>query len=489
MRRKVKELLDNKFKQLLKNFSFTFLANVISVLISTLLVFVLSKSMSVTQYGYWQLYILYSNYISFFHFGIADGYYLRNSGSLYEELDKKRFSFMFWFILILEILLAIIVAGVYMLIVSKSTADPPTNPLNHFVLLMNCIAAILIIPRVFIQFAWQASNKFKWNAIIIIVERAFFLLSVLFFLFNRYSHVNNLIYLDLTGKFLALILAVLMAKNLVFTKPTRLRIGLEELRLNATVGISLMLASITSNLIIGLIQLNIKRQWGVDTYSRIALTFSLSNLLMIFINALALVLLPHIRKQESADNARLYKNMRKTLMLILFVVLNAYYPFRLFVNYWLPDYAAGIVYMSILFPICVYESKTQLLTNTYLKAYRKEREILKANLLSLGLAAVLMFGFAIILQNLFLTTLSILIVLAFRSFICEIYLAKETHQNYLPDNLIELLLTAIFVLSQWFIGGWLGALLYLVFSAIFLYLNKSTLATLYARGKEKLKRS
>lgn len=462
--------------------------------------------MGVTQYGYWQLYILYSSYISFLHFGLADGYYLRNSGTLYQDLDRNKFSFMFWFLLIMEIVLAALLAGGYTLLSHQSqnlnenlrniqslsqnldqNLIQEVDPLNGFVFRMTCVAAVLIIPRVFIQFAWQAGDRFKHNALIIVVERAFFLLSVAFYIFRQYTRVEQLIYLDLIGKFLALLLALFWAKDMLFAKPVSWREGLSELRENATAGISLMLASITSSLIIGLIQLSIKNQWGIDTYSRIALTFSLSNLLMIFINALALVLLPHIRRQQSADNLRLYDGMRRLLMLLLFLLLNVYYPFRLFVNYWLPKYAEGIVYMAILFPICIYEAKTQLLTNTFLKAYRKEREILKANLISLALCVLLMLGFAFLLKNLFLTTLSILIVLAFRSALCEYYLAHETGQDFRRDSLIELAITVIFVISQWVIGGLPGALIYLLISLVYTFMHRAALQEALAKGKTRVR--
>ena len=351
--------------------------------------------------------------------------------------------------------------------------DKRGEPCNGaFVFQSTCIAAVLIIPRVFIQFAWQASNEFKRNAFIIILERAFFLVSVLFYLFKRFTNVHELIYLDVAGKALALIIAIVLARDLVFHQPLNLRSGLSELKSNVVAGGSLMLASISSSLIIGLIQLSIKSEWGIDTYSRIALTFSLSNLLMIFINALALVLLPHIKRQENDDNLRLHKNMRHGLIFFLFILLNVYYPFRLFVNFWLPKYAEGIVYMAILFPICIYESKTQLLTNTYLKAYRKERDILKANLISLGLCLLLMLLFAKALRNLFLTTLAIVIVLAFRSVLSEYFLSRETGQSYRQENLIELAVTAVFVLTQWFIGGWQGAVLYLGITILFAYRNR-----------------
>ena len=86
----------NIFKtSFLKNLSVAFVANLISLLGSTIITIFLPKFIGVTQYAYYQLYIFYTSYIGFLGLGWLDGIYLRYGGKFYDKIDKKLFSAQF----------------------------------------------------------------------------------------------------------------------------------------------------------------------------------------------------------------------------------------------------------------------------------------------------------------------------------------------------------------------------------------------------------
>ena len=68
-------------------------------------------------------------------------------------------------------------------------------------------------------------------------------------------------------------------------------------------------------------------------------------------------------------------------------------PGQLYREKWIPAYAVSLQYLAILVPIVVFSSKVNLLTNNYLKVYRKEKSMLLVNLVSvaLGRGALLCF--------------------------------------------------------------------------------------------------
>ena len=59
-----------------KDASFAVMSQLISLLSGLVLSFILPKYISVANYGYWQLFILYTGYVGFLHFGFNDGLYL-----------------------------------------------------------------------------------------------------------------------------------------------------------------------------------------------------------------------------------------------------------------------------------------------------------------------------------------------------------------------------------------------------------------------------
>ena len=68
-------------KNLLKKISYLSVSQILSLLVSVSLVIILPKFISVEDYGYWQLFILYSGYVGLFHFGYSDGLYIKLGGN------------------------------------------------------------------------------------------------------------------------------------------------------------------------------------------------------------------------------------------------------------------------------------------------------------------------------------------------------------------------------------------------------------------------
>lgn len=129
---------------------------------------------------------------------------------------------------------------------------------------------------------------------------------------------------------------------------------------------------------------------------------------------------------------------------------------------WLPQYADGLKYLAILFPMFLYEGKMALLILTYLKTLRKEKIILKVNIISLFLGFVLTLIFTTFHQNLNLLVLSILIVLAFRSALAEYCLTKTLKIRVFKDIVLEFIMSAGFVFISWMYNSWYSTILYAV---------------------------
>ncbi|HFR3408373.1 TPA: hypothetical protein ACHU7V_001771, partial [Streptococcus suis] len=81
-----------KIFNILKNFGYVISSNLLTLIVSSVVILILPKVIGVNEYGYWQLYTFYLTYIGFFHFGWCDGIYLKFGGENYSDLDKKYFA-------------------------------------------------------------------------------------------------------------------------------------------------------------------------------------------------------------------------------------------------------------------------------------------------------------------------------------------------------------------------------------------------------------
>ena len=452
-------------RSILKNFSYTFISNIISFCISALVTFIVPKKLGVESYGYFQLYLFYVSYIGFLHFGWADGVFLRYGGAYYEKLDRAKFSAQFWLYSAFELALGSIIG-----ISAWFYARPEEKAL---VLCLTGVAVFLLLPRTFLQYILQCTNRMKEYAFLTVIEKIVYFVLVLAFLLGETRQFAFLIAADLLGKACALGYAAYQCRDIILTRIEVLESALKEVEQNVSVGIKLMISNIAGMLIIGLVRLSIERQWDVSTFGKVSLTMSVSNMLMVVIRAVAMVAFPMLRRTDNEKLAPLYSTMRACLMIPLLGMMVAYYPVKAVLSVWLPQYAESLQYMAILFPMCIFESKMSMLIETYLKALRKEKWLLVVNIATVSISFLATVFTVFMLQNLNFAILSIVMMLAFRCVIAELLLSKVLDVAVIKDILLELLLTVIFIGFNWFVGGIISLLVYLFFYLVYLFLKKN----------------
>lgn len=453
-----------KAMSFIKNMSYTISSNLISLIISTLVVLIIPKLIGVEEYGYWQLYIFYSSYVGFLHFGWNDGIYLRFGGEEYKNLDKRLFYSQFIELLGSQIFIGILIWLGSIIFVADFN--------RGFILQMVAITMVLVNTRLMFFYVLQATNRIKEYARLTMLDRIVYIFLILIFLLFGIRDFKLMIFADLVGKFISLFFAMITCKDIVFNKINTFYLTISEIIENINVGIKLMFANIASMLIIGIVRFGIERSWDVSTFGKVSLTLSISNMMMIFINAVGIIMFPILRRTNQQKLASIYSTMRDFLMVILLGFLIIYYPLKTVMAAWLPQYAESLLYMALVFPMFIYEGKMALLINTYLKTLRREKVMLKINLISMFISLVMTYITTQIFANLDLAILNIVILLAIRSALAESYLAKELNIKVMMDIILEVLLTFIFILTGWFVNSWMTVVIYGMSYLIYLMIKR-----------------
>lgn len=456
--------MNTKLRNILENITYTFTANILTMLISIIMTLILPKFLGVTDYSYYQLYIFFISYVGFFHFGWIDGIYLKIGGMEYNDLEKSNYVTQFWMLNVLEIIIAAIIS-IFALFIIK-------NIDKSFVLISTSVCGVITILRTYLLFILQSTNRIKEYAKYTRVDRFIYFALVIVFLFLGFKNYKIILYIDIFSKLVALVLCANKMKDIVFGKLNISKNTLLEIFENISIGIKLMLANIASTLIIGVVRFGIQKNWDIETFGKISLTLNISNLLMIFINAVAVIMFPLLRREEESNLPKIYVILRNTLMIFLYMMLIFYYPIKLILSTWLPQYADSLRYMALLFPICIYESKMSMLINTYLKSFRKEKSMLIINTISIILSLILTILSVFILNNLTWAILSIVFLLGFRCVIGELVLTKIMNILIYKDIILETVLTAIFIISSWFINNMFCSIIYTCFYLIYVFIKR-----------------
>ncbi|KXT85149.1 Membrane protein involved in the export of O-antigen, teichoic acid lipoteichoic acid [Streptococcus sp. DD11] len=458
--------MSSGFKKLAANFSYVILSNLLTVLVTSLVVLILPKIMGVEEYGYWQLYIFYLSYAGFIHLGWTDGIYLRYGGMEYHDLDKTKFFSQF--LILLSYLIG--VGLLFLLGISAFITDAN----SRFVFTLLAYTMLVTNLRFFFVYVLQMTNRLKESSCVISGDRLLYLLLLLVFVFIGFRDFKIMVYADLIGRFVSLFYAMYLCRDMAFRPLRQFSFDFQETVSNIAVGINLMLSNVASMLIIGTVRMGIQRVWNIATFGKVSLTLSISNLLMTFINAIGLVVFPILKRTDESRLPKIYDQLRNILMIVMFGVLLLYYPLKIVLDHWLPAYKESLMFMALVFPMSVYEGKMALLINTYLKALRMERQIFKVNVTAMLLSFASTLVFAVFLHNLNATVLSIVLLLTVRSILAEVILAKRMQIAVVKDMGIELLMTFVFIASNWFLPVYLAAASYgLVYLAYSLYKYRS----------------
>ena len=467
-----------KLNNILKNISYSVLANAFALIVSVTMLTSVPKIIGVKDYGIWQLYIFYSSYLGLFHFGWLDGIYLRYGNYDFNDLNKRKFSGQFYSLIVFEILISIFTY----ILVTYCVEDNIKRSACQYI----CFIILPVILYTFCSFILQITNRIRDYAKGIFFERfLFFALLVMYLLIGNITYLG-LFYIDIFCKVCLFLYSLYLIRNLFILKADKLKNIVNEIYSNLSVGFKLLIANLASLLIVGVIRFGISQHWSVETFGKVSLSFGITNFFMVFINAVSVVLFPLLTRSSFEEKKQAFILGRTGLNLLFFTFLILYYPIANIFNWWLPQYADAFKYMAILFPVCFFESKVGLLTTTLLKSLRQESLMLKINFITLLLSILLSFISIVLLDSLLLTIVIILIVLAFRCIISEIKLRRfmQFSKNY--DSVFELIIIIFFIVCAYNnFNLFITLLMYVILYSYYMYINFENIKLLLKKLTER----
>ena len=177
-------------------------------------------------------------------------------------------------------------------------------------------------------------------------------------------------------------------------------------------------------------------------------------------------------RMEEEKLGETYEKIRDFLMIVLLGTLIFYYPAKVILTMLLPAYAESMRYMALMFPVCVFDCKISLLANTYLKALRKEKDILLINLFSVLISVITTIITVYVIHSLELAVVSIVVILAIKCGIAEMLLAKNMKISVYKDMLIEIVFVAAFIVTSWYLNNWIATIIYGGMYIIYLFWKK-----------------
>lgn len=421
-----------------KNVVLTVSAQLVSFFVSAVLNLILPKYVSEMDYSSWQTLLLYLGYVPIFHFGFLDGLMLRYSQYDYSNLNKPLVQSQFRLFLGVEVIFALIVFA-FSFSVENGTYRQIVRFISFGIITMNVYA--------YASHLFQMTNRISKYVIFVMMMRLVLGCGIVAALFCGANSFYDLCIVYFASSILTILWGAFQNKELFWGMGKLAGGTIAELKNNVSSGIMLLIANLSSIFFVGGAKMVV--QWHYDPllFGRIAFSFNLVNLFLTFITAASIAIFPSLKRINTDHLPDFYDRIRRSMTPLLFVSLVLYFPGYYVLKLWLPNYAESLVYLGILMPMIVYESRVTLLTNNYLKTYRKERLMLVINLVSVAIAFVLFLISAYILDSLFILLACLVVVVVARSVISEIVVMRIINRRRYASFVVELAFIGLFVFA------------------------------------------
>lgn len=463
--------------KILKNISYSISANLVSLFISIFMIIIAPKYLTSDEYGLWQLFLFYFYYMGFSHLGWREGIYLRYAGKYFDQLDANVFSGQLYGFIVLQLVVLIVIIGILHIVV--------LDPIKQ--LALTC--AVLLAP--FVNFSnlcyslLQTTNRIQSYARLLMIENGLFLGGLVIFLFGfQLYQFQYMYYAKVLSLVVVTIISIYLCRRLLVPSFCSLVQILIEAKKNIIVGSQLMIAYLAGMLILGVVRYGISIGWDVTTFGKVSLSLSISNFLIAFISAISIVFFPILKRMNEENRIHVYKPIRLGLDCILLGLLLLYYPLQLILSWWLPQYTDSLLYLSVLFPICLFDSKLHILVNTYFKSMRKETLMLKLNVFIVLLSALATIFTVYVFHNLNLTVFSVIVIYAIQCCLAEYCISSLIKIDLKKNILVDLVMCSIFVISAWSIHNAWCMVIYGIAYIVFLFTHREPLRNLIISIKE-----
>ena len=454
------------YRTLAINAGTAFLAQGVAMALSIIQTLLVPKLLGSTQYGYWQLFLFYQSYVGFAHLGLNDGIYLIKGGQPRDIIDKRSVNSQFTFGVLFQLVLAAIIVVVAL--------GGGFGPDREFVIVCTGIFLVIQNAATYLMYILQAMNETRRSSYSTIVERLTFLVPLVVLLVVRYHSYQPFVISYIFSSVVQLAYCSWFCRDFF-------KAGLEPVRQAAggawgsiRVGFKLMVANIASQLVLGIARFAIDAAWGIDTFGELSLSLSLVNFFLAFVSQASMVLFPALRQVGLAEAKGFFVNVRDTMSLFFPLIYVLYYPMVWILSWWLPKYANSFVYFALLIPICVFDSKMNICCTTFFKVLRKEGTLLKVNVCTCAVSAVLTLLGVYGLGSIFWVIGGVVVAIVGRSLWSE---ARLTCELAVPsDRAItvgELALTVVFVATAFILPGFVALGCYCVAYAVFLFAFRS----------------
>ena len=415
-------------------------ANLVALSLSMLTSFVLPLYISVEQYGYWQLFVLYTGYVGLFVLGFNDGIQLNYATFDYDTALASKFRSFKLFLLIMTGIETFLLIAASFFVYSWKTFD--------------WFLAVLVIANIIptainglFTYMNQSTMRFKQYSYGNLIDKVSFAGIMLVLLFA--GEKNSLAYMlaFTCTRYLVIVYHFFSSHEVFVSKRVPLPNLKGEIAYNFRQGFPLMLAVILGgpSIIVGS-RFLVQAKFGIEAFS--AYSFSLHTLIIAsqFISAVATVFYPILKRCKPDELQSMYGSFDKVATIFSAILLLSYYPAAFLVKYFYGQYDVILEYLFVVYPLFIFQCKSNVLITNMFKVKDRPRELILVNAFGIALHVISVFVAYWIFGGILAIASASLLAYAAWYYMMQIFIYKRIKWKLRSFLFEDFVLTIIFII-------------------------------------------
>lgn len=450
-------------KKAIHGFKFTFMAQIIVLVLGIVKSIILPKVLSIPDYGYWQIYVLYSTYVGIFALGFNDGIYLLYGKYQYEELPfaKLRSATKFYMGML----------GVFSILGCIITFLVNEEQ-RKIVLWGVCIDIILAGINGLLIYVLQITNQMKAYSFYSVLDKIFMLLAVFVISFLPGRNYKMVVMSDVLARVIVSIGLIIKCKEFFVGQKSTAKDGWKEFTTDIKVGINLMIANLMGMFVTGIGRFIVDMLGDISEYAYYSFGITVTNLILTFITAVSLVLYPALKRLPEKNYYTYYNKLNFSVGIFNNLALFLYFPAVLFVQVFLPQYSPMLGYLHFLFGVVILQAKMQLINNTFYKVLREEKALLKANMSCVILFLVISLITYSVIGQVWAIAVCTFVAMLYRCYASEFYLRKKMGVKVSQELWCEIAYIGIFIIVTTFFRLKYSLVAYVLLFGVYILINR-----------------
>lgn len=447
-------MLKSSFKKSLMG---VVLSRIVSLLSSVVVGLLLPKVLSVQDYGYLKIFSLYAVYTSLLHFGFVDGILLKIAGKDYSELNQEEMRSYSRFFVSFELVIALImiVAGVICL-------------WGEYAFIMFALALDMVLVNIttYYQLVSQATRRFSeysQKSVLVSIAKLVFigaLFAVYLMSGDNVSYRTYLVGIVLLD-FLMLIWYIWIYRDITFGFGRKIRSLKREIFGIFKIGIVLTIAYQTSHLVLALDRQFVSVLFSTEEYAVYSFAYNIVSMISTVISSISVVMLPMLKKAGKQYTIEHYKSSLIAVTVLIGISLFAYFPARMFIVWFLPEYKESVDYIAVVLPSILLSSGISIVMFTIDKVMETISAFFKSSVVALIMGFLTNLIAYLIFETRFSISCASILTMAVWYLIEGRHLKKITGYTICKEFIYIVLLTVGFLSVIFFVDTvGLGAFLY-----------------------------